>query len=102
MFRVSFIFIFTQVFMTDRDLKPIEEALYLTDIANSDCSTIISTLNVQGEKLQSIKNKNTQTNNILLRTNKLTKHIMKRRRVIGFILVMLVVLFGSIWLIYKI
>ncbi|KRH92990.1 hypothetical protein M153_1800000928 [Pseudoloma neurophilia] len=82
--------------------EPLQEALYLTDIANSDCSAIIDTLNVQGEKLENIKNKNERTKNILSRTDKLTKKVMKRKRIIGVITTILFIIFTSIWIIYKI
>lgn len=88
--------------MMNSDLKPIEECLYLTDIANSDCITIMDTLNVQGDKLVNIKNKNAQTNDILLRTKNLTKHIIKRRRFVGFVLVILLIILMSVWGFHKI
>lgn len=82
--------------------KPLHEILEMTNIANSDCNEILTDLKQQHSKLKSIKNKNKFTNQLLRDTNELTDKILKKRRVIGIVSFIGLILFLSVYCIIRI
>lgn len=82
-------------------LKPLDEVIEMTDLANTDARDIMYELKNQREKLESIESKNRITNRLLKTADELSNRIFRKKRVIGIAMLIMVIFLVSIYVIYR-
>lgn len=87
--------------MSQIKLKPLDEVIEMTDLANTDARDIMYELKNQREKLESIESKNRITNGLLKTADELSNRIFRKKRVIGIAMLIMVIFLVSIYVIYR-
>ncbi|ELQ76070.1 hypothetical protein THOM_0958, partial [Trachipleistophora hominis] len=88
--------------MPHTKLKPLDEVIEMTDLANIDARDIMYELKNQREKLEGIESKNRITKGLLRSADELSNKIFRRKRIIGVVMVMMVIFIVVSYVIYKI